>query len=133
MLNTYCLFQVDKQHFDKSVNYQCDTAVSLMVEYSDESSVSLTGTIFGCNTPTLLQVDDSHFTSPVPLIDKLCLFSASPSQILGKMFEKFNETRVMAMHSTWNGASGITVLKIDGDVNYLTNIFQRNQVSIVSF
>ena len=105
------------------------------MEYSDESSTTLIGTIFGSSTPTLLQVDNCLFSSPVPLIHKLHFFavSSSPSQILRKIFEKFQGIQVLAVHSTWNGEHGVTVLKIDGDLNSLTEIFESNQVSMVSF
>lgn len=105
------------------------------MEYSDESNITLTGTIFGSNTPTLLQVDDCLFSSPVSLVDKLHFFpiSANPSQMLRNIFEKLHAVKVMAMHSTWNGERGITVLKIDGDVNDLTKVFERNQMSMVFF
>ncbi|XP_028391120.1 D-3-phosphoglycerate dehydrogenase-like [Dendronephthya gigantea] len=121
--------QVEKQHENKPVGVTCDQAVSLKLEYSDDSHVTLTGTIFGPGTPTLLQVDDLPFSSPVPLVDKLNLFpiSSSPAKILGKLFEKTGEDiDVKALHSSWNGERGITVLKIDSD-------FVFESMSVVSF
>ncbi len=103
------------------------------MEYSDESNITLSGTIFGSNTPTLLQVDDQMFSSPVPLIDKLHFFPISPSQILKEIFEKFHGVKVMSMHSTWNGERGITILKIDGDLNDFIKVFERNNMSMVCF
>ena len=105
-----------------------------MVEHSDKSNTTLTGTIFGSSTPALLQVDDCLFSSPVPLVDKLHFFPicSSPSQILKKICES-QGIQVLAVHSTWNGKSGVTVLKIDGDINNLTEVFANNQMSMVSF
>lgn len=124
-----CVFQVEKQHESKLVGFPCDEAVSLKLVYSDESHVTLTGTVFGSETPTLLQVDDLPFSSPVPLVDKLNLFpiALSPAKILGRIFEKAGEDiDVKALHSSWNGERGVTVLKIDGDV-----VFES--MSVVSF
>lgn len=109
----------------------------MKLEYSDESSFTLTGTIFGSNTPTLLLVDDLPFSSPVPLTNKLHFFQISsvPSKFLGQIFEKLDgEGRsVIAFHSSWNGQSGVGVLKIDGDVNNITEVFGSTQMSFVSF
>ena len=99
------------------------------MEYADESNITLTGTIFGFNSPTLLQVDDCQFSSPVPLADKLLFLPvcSSPSQTLGKILAKLPDAvNVTAMHSTWNGERGIIALKIGGDLSDPTEVFKPN-------
>lgn len=99
----------------------------MKIEYSDESNITLTGTIFGSNSPTLLQIDGCQFSSPVPLADKLLFLPvcSSHSQALGKILEKLPDAvNVTAMHSTWNGERGIIVVKIGCDVSDPAEIFE---------
>ena len=121
---------------DKVTIRHCDAAISLKIEYTDESNITLVGSIFGSIIPTLLQVNNDLFSSPVPLTGKLHFFpiSSSPSQMLKNIFEKLeNGVNITAMHSTWNGERGVTVLKIDSDVSDLNNVVDSNNMSLISF
>ena len=105
------------------------------MEYADEGSITLTGTIFGSNSPTLLQVDDCQFSFPVPLADKLLFLPvcASPSQSLGKLLEKLPDAvNVTAMHSAWNGERGIVVLKVAGELDDSTKVFEPTLMTAAS-
>lgn len=122
---------------DKIPDFHCDSAVSVTFACLDETSISVTGTVLGSSLPALLQINQSPFTSPVVLTEKLYFFKSdtNPSKLLGQIIQRLVEENinVVELHSTWNGTHGISVLKLDNDIKEGNKMLHVNGMLEISF
>lgn len=118
---------MEKIHENKQ-RYMCDDSVSIIVYFKDNIISSVTGTIFGSNTPTLVQMNGHVFISPVPLAGKLCFIQLSISEVLGKIGKAQN---LKGLYSSGSDKGELTAVSIEEDVD-LTKAFQTSDMSVVS-